>query len=270
MSVLTLYSELLFNIRHVTVFATLTSKKTDETTAQLSPDRTFFSLCHEGKSVSIKLPCEVLGNTNLTVPTSKDNILLFRLQISDRIKLGERSVNFESPFDVDSLSSITEIACNGCKSIITKGRIGTWRELPRENWAETMDFWYCHRPNENKVQSGPVARQGYEAVNHLLARRGYGFVDTCHLVISIKDCSCVEVLLGEDSSNLDSISDADSKVRLLFYSLFRCIRWHSIALKTEAINKGGKKETCSCIQIFSTHSNVADTYAQDRTALYAS
>ena len=188
-----LYSELLLNIRYVNVFVVLPSYQTDKTTVKLSPDRKFFHLSHDSKSFSIELPCEVSGDSDLVIPVILEKSLLFRLQLSDNINSAGLFAQVESPFPAHSLSATTQIACSSCQSTITEGKIETWRDVPRENWAEMMDFWHCHRPNDSHIYAGSVASEGYAASNVILARQGLGLVDKCHLIVFGKDCSNIEV-----------------------------------------------------------------------------
>ena len=188
-----LYSELLLNIRHVNVFVVLPSYRTEKTTAKLSPDRNFFHLYHDSQTISIELPCEVSGDLDLVIPVVAEKSMLFRLQVSENIKSACLFAQVESPFPAESLSPTTQIACRSCQSTITKGKIGTWRDVPRENWAEMMDFWHCHRPNDSHIYAGSIASKGCAASNIILARQGLGLVDKCHLIVFSEDCSNIEV-----------------------------------------------------------------------------
>ena len=165
----------------------------DRTTATLSLDRKYFHISYYGQRFSIELPCEVSGDRGLDIPARKDNEVTFRLQVSDSVELASRFADVESPFPIDSLSLKSEIACNSCKSVITKGSIGIWRDLPRENWADMMDFWHCHRPDESQIRAVSVASKEYEVSDRSFVRKGLGLADRCHLIVSEDDCSNIKV-----------------------------------------------------------------------------
>ncbi|ODQ66537.1 hypothetical protein NADFUDRAFT_41176 [Nadsonia fulvescens var. elongata DSM 6958] len=38
--------------------------------------------------------------------------------------------------------------------VIERDCVKIWKDLPSENWAEMMDFWHCHKPNDPNPMSG--------------------------------------------------------------------------------------------------------------------
>ena len=194
-----LYAEHLLNIRQVTIFATLLSESSQETRAELSSDRRSLSLTHDGETATIYLPSEIAGDASLTLPTVRSKVLSFRLQVTENVAtLGgtQLSQSNEAPWPAASLSSETSVACRGCKDVFVKPSvITTWKDLPSENWAEMMDFWHCHKPDNHEPQKAdaPTPMKGYAACNALRTSSGTGLVDLCYLLISEQDCSGIQV-----------------------------------------------------------------------------
>ena len=194
-----LYAEHLLNIRQVTIFATLLSESNQETRAELSSDRRSLSLTHGGETATIYLPSEIAGNASLTLPMARSKVLSFRLQVTENMAtLGgtQLSQSNEAPWPAASLSSETSVACRGCKDVFVKSSvITTWKDLPSEDWAEMMDFWHCHKPDNHEPQKADVPNpmKGYAACNALRTSSGTGLVDLCYLLISEQDCSGIQV-----------------------------------------------------------------------------
>lgn len=195
----TLYAEHLLNIRQVTIFATLDSESNLETRAQLSSDRRLLSLTHDGDSATIYLPSAIAGSATLTLPAARSKVLSFRLQVTEDVALLDRSplsVNNDVPWPAASLTSETSVACRECKEIIVKAHlITTWKDLPSENWAEMMDFWHCHKPDdyESYPAHAPDSTKGYAASNAIKTTPGTGLVDLSYLSICEQDCSSIQV-----------------------------------------------------------------------------
>jgi hypothetical protein len=100
-----------------------------------------------------------------------------------------------APWSAKYLGKETEFVCRGCGSeIVKKGSIGTWRDLPSENWAEMMDFWHCHKP---EVPGGHVeqsaANRGYGANTKFTPTPGIGFVDLTSFLLADTDCQNTQV-----------------------------------------------------------------------------
>ena len=195
----TLYAEHLLNIRQVTIFATLESGTNRETRAELSSDRRSLSLTHDGETATIYLPSEIAGSASLTLPVARSKVLSFRLQVTEDVaKLGRPELrhNNDVPWLAASLSHETTVACRECKMIIVKPpSISIWKDLPSENWAEMMDFWHCHKPNdhESHLTDAPSSMKGYAASNGLRATPGTGLVDLSYLLTCEQDCSAIQV-----------------------------------------------------------------------------
>lgn len=195
----TLYAEHLLNIRQVTVFATLDSESNLETRAELSSDRRLLSLTHDGDRATIWLPSGIAGSTALTLPAAGSKVLSFRLQVTEEVASLDRSHlshNNDVPWPAASLTSETSVACRECKEMIVKAHsITTWKDLPSENWAEMMDFWHCHKPDDHEscMADAPGSMKGYAASNAPSPIPGTGLVDLSYLSICEQDCSSIQV-----------------------------------------------------------------------------
>ncbi|KAF2253072.1 hypothetical protein BU26DRAFT_214208 [Trematosphaeria pertusa] len=217
-----LYAELLLHIRTVTLFASLRSFHTRETKAQLATDGFSITVTHEGESATIHLPIKVKGGGDAALslpaqPPSKE--LTLRLQIEEKegtdllgtLRSEQRNANLV-PWDGASLNHIraVEIRCKSCQGVIAPAsKVGEWRDLPNENWAEMMDFWHCHKPDEHHLHDhnrhAIVGKKGYAAGNRLKAVDGVGFVDLATFLLKEQDCEGAE-----------SPSECDSQDSTLF------------------------------------------------------
>lgn len=215
-SSIALYAELLLNIRTVTLFASLRTVHTRETKAKLSSDGYEITVTHEGESATIRLPVKAQGGGDATLsipanPPGKEMSLRLQIEEQDGSELftgmqaEERKENIV-PWDGASLSTMENVkafckSCNEC--IVPSGRINEWRDLPNENWAEMMDFWHCHKPDEHHLHDhthhDTVAKKGYAAGNRLKATEGVGFVDLATLLLKEEDCESIQVGLGGSS-----------------------------------------------------------------------
>ncbi|KAJ4372165.1 hypothetical protein N0V83_003938 [Neocucurbitaria cava] len=184
-TVITLYAELLLNIRTVTLFASLRTNYSHETKAKLSADGSYITISHEGQSATIRLPINVKGDGDAALslpsqPSSKE--LTLRLQMEERegsdllgTLQGEGRQANVVPWDGGWLGQIRDldITCKNCGAVIVpRGKIRQWRDLPNENWAEMMDFWHCHKPDEHhlhdRAHEEATTQKGYAAVARLL------------------------------------------------------------------------------------------------------
>lgn len=207
-----LYAELLLHIRTVTLFASLRTNFSQETKAKLSADKSCITVSHEGHTATIRLPINVKGGGDAALslpsqPPSKEITLRLQMEeTEDSNILGllhaeERKLNLV-PWDGASLSQAesVEIVCKNCNGILVpKEKISQWRDLPNENWAEMMDFWHCHKPDEHHLHDHTheevVGRKGYAAGNSLQATEGVGYVDLTSFLLKMQDCEGAQVRL---------------------------------------------------------------------------
>lgn len=198
MSSIVLYVELLSNIGQVTAFATLPSDSDLNTSATLSPDGRSLSITHGETKVGVRLPCKVLECPDLRHPFAVGaKELSLRLQVArDVIQTGEGDEDVL--WSASSLTSDSRIACRVCKQSFLDILSPIWKDLPSENWAEMMDFWHCHKPNdeEDPGAQGQGLAKGYAASNQLTPSRGVGLVDISHIILTESDCSGIQVCLA--------------------------------------------------------------------------
>ncbi|KAH7399237.1 ubiquitin-conjugating enzyme E2-binding protein [Pyrenochaeta sp. MPI-SDFR-AT-0127] len=207
---ITLYSELLLHVRAVTLFASLRTNYNRETKAKLSADGSCITVSHEGHIATIQLPINVKGGGDAALslpsqPPSKE--LTLRLQMEEKEGSGllgalhgdERKVNIV-PWDGASLDQMhnLEVVCKSCGEVIVpKDSVRQWRDLPNENWAEMMDFWHCHKPDEDHLldhsHDAILGQKGYAAGNRLQAVAGVGFVDLTTFLLHESDCRGAQI-----------------------------------------------------------------------------
>lgn len=203
-----LYAELLLHIRTVTLFASLRSHHTRETKVRLNADGSCITVSHEGCKATIRLPIKVDGRGDAALelpaqPPSKE--LTLRLQLEEQegtdmlgLMAEERKANIV-PWDGVSLSNIgdIEIRCKNCEGVVLKrGMVTEWKDLPNENWAEMMDFWHCHKPDEHDLHNHlheVGGQKGYAAGNRLKAAEGVGFVDLTSFLLKEQDSEGAKV-----------------------------------------------------------------------------
>ncbi|KAF2682438.1 hypothetical protein K458DRAFT_307079 [Lentithecium fluviatile CBS 122367] len=215
-SSITLYAEFLLHIRTVTLFASLRTVHTCETKAKLNTDGSSVTVTHEGESATIHLPISVQGGGDAALslpaqPPSKE--LTLRLQIEEKEGSGllgtvlseERKANIV-PWDGATLNNMSDagVHCKSCERIlVASGQIKEWIDLPNENWAEMMDFWHCHKPDEHHLHDhtheGVVGRKGYAAGNRLEATQEVGFVDLASFLLKEQDCEGVRLASENES-----------------------------------------------------------------------
>ena len=190
-----LYAELLGNIGHVNIFATLPSKQNDSTKVELSPSRRILTLTHDGRCASVQLPSEVVRPAAWTMPAPRSQHLSFRLQVIDDVEPARsgHKMNVTAPWAAKSLTHDIAVACRVCKAIFLAKAGMTWKDLPSEDWAELMEFWHCHQPINPAQDSTAVLKGSFTTAKKLKARPGIGLLDTCHLVLAESDCLNIKV-----------------------------------------------------------------------------
>lgn len=232
---ITLYAELLLHIRTVTLFASLRTAANRETKATLVEDGETITVKHDGEEASIRLPTRVGGggDATLTIPEGKRKELTLRLQLEEKdlpgngllqLRVEEREGNF-APWGAAELASrpLQAMQCRSCWTSILRiakskdqPGVSDWKDLPNENWAEMMDFWHCHKPDDHShghahpsdegsqspsedhngqtpADHAKTKDKGYAASNKLRARPGTGFIDLTHLLLYQDDCCGIKV-----------------------------------------------------------------------------
>lgn len=203
-----LYAELLLHIRTITLFASLRSHHTRETKARLDADGNLITVSHEGYKATIRLPIKVEGKGDAALelpahPPSKE--LTLRLQMEEQEDSDMLGLMAESrktnivPWDGVTLEKQdgVELRCKNCEGVLVRSvAVKEWKDLPNENWAEMMDFWHCHKPDEHHLHDHTHevgGQKGYAAGNRLKAVEGVGFVDLTGFLLKEQDCEGAKV-----------------------------------------------------------------------------
>ncbi|KAG9514356.1 hypothetical protein KCU93_g9803, partial [Aureobasidium melanogenum] len=199
-----LYAEFLPNIKTLTVTTVLDTPRDDTTALSLSSDRTELVLEHNSRTNRIKLPARVSGHghQNLQLPNTGE------LQCANRIP-AEPLFGEEEPVALWSatyLDSQTRLHCKQCNALVSSDKIRDWKNLPSEAWAEMMDLWHCHKPDEpDHDHDDAPATKGYAAGNKLRAQAGVGLVDVMSFLLSEGDCM-VECRSLENNDNIHQVN----------------------------------------------------------------
>lgn len=194
-----LYAEILSHIRQLTIYASLQNEKQEGTRIDVSSDKKLVTVVHDGESQSIYLPTQISGTAQVTFPLERKTEISARVQIDDLNEWkDQQSTGIESPWTATDLSSETSIQCKSCHAqILPAGKVTTWKDLPSENWAELMDFWFCHKPHDDAQTEDDSAAQskGFSAKSKLAISQGIGMTDLSSLVLHSEDCERVKVRL---------------------------------------------------------------------------
>ena len=199
MTSITVYAELLLNIRQVTVHTALPSPTNHSTTFKLSTDRKSLRVLHNNYEAEFALPCQVAENVLLTQPPSGLSEVSFRLQIAgERQKVTRDDVPIQGQdviWPASTMAPRTQIACRSCRNVVVDQTVSAWKSLPSEDWAEMMDFWHCHKPHVDDAVDGHQKglTKGYTASSRLTAQPGVGLVDTLHFLLAEGDCMGIKV-----------------------------------------------------------------------------
>lgn len=191
-----IYAELLINVRIITLFVQVSPHAAgSEVSVALSNDGAGVKLLCQNDIIHVPLPTKVSlsqsGDHRFLPADSQEKSI--RLSLDQSWHQSQDPVKDATPWSASGLRDVECAHCRKCRrDIIRPGVISAWKDLPSENWAEMMDFWHCHKPDETvsftdtaKVQE----QKGYSASNKLAAQAGLGFVDISHLLLAREDCS---------------------------------------------------------------------------------
>lgn len=200
-----LYAELLLHIRQVAVLAILPTPVDGSTHIGISADSKTLSVEHAGVRAIAELPCPVLGIANRREDTSQTE-LSFRLQPSGAARLPSpvKDPITDCPWPATGLAANTQIACKNCKKLLARP-IGTWKDLPSGGWAEMMDLWHCHKPDNGSTptsgdDSSSSSTKGYSASNVIGPSPGTALVDVSHFVLADEDCIGLQLRSASSTS----------------------------------------------------------------------
>lgn len=259
-----IYAELLPNIRQVSVVASLPSPCNSSTRALLLNDGSRIHVTHCDDSWLLELPAAVVqagdggGSTVLPLkPAADDSCKLtwrFPLDLSSPITSSSVSplpatlkrsatpagvTDSSVPWEAVTMAAGSTVRCRQCAALLVPGEnIRDWKDLPSANWAEMMEFWHCHKPDDHsgkvghhhsdhhqdghrvnggeKADEQTLAKRGYGANSTIQAQQAVGFVDLMSFLFAEEDCRGIEI------TSRDSV-DGSSGFRLLPVKCAECL-----------------------------------------------
>lgn len=199
-----IYAEHLLNIRTLTIQVSLTTPSNAGTKATISADGGTLSVSHEGETASITLPVIIAGESAkaLQIPAAPTSDLSFRLRLDDGAGALQTGQSGETiiPWTAASLSDQLELQCKKCNAVVLpRDQIQTWKDLPSEGWAEMMEFWHCHKPNEPHDHDHQTDKKGYSADSSLAITPSVGLVNATNFILAAEDCENIKVGHWSDS-----------------------------------------------------------------------
>jgi hypothetical protein len=192
-----IYAEHLINIRTLSIQSTLPSPSDGTTTCTLSADGDVLTLTHQGETASIALPVAVPAHASasISIPAVPSKGFSFRVRLGNTDTLQDRQ-NSETviPWTAASLSHNVELRCKDCRAVfLPQGKVQTWKDLPSEGWAEMMEFWHCHKPNEPHNHEQQTDKKGYSAESKLAITPSVGLVNATSFILAAADCDNIKV-----------------------------------------------------------------------------
>lgn len=189
-----IYAEHLINIRTLTIQVSLPTSS-DGSTA-LALHGSVLALSHQDQTAKITLPLPIpdLERSRLSVPPVPSTNLSFRMRLDDTSPRDNQSAETVIPWTATSLSQEAELQCKTCHAeVLPRRQIQTWKDLPSEGWAEMMEFWHCHKPNEPHDHEHQTDKKGYSADSMLAITPSVGLVNATSFVLAADDCENIKV-----------------------------------------------------------------------------
>jgi hypothetical protein len=207
---ISIYAELLPNIRQTSLAVTLCSAADASTSGTVTHSVTssVVHIQHSGFSASLTLPARVAVPENYRLP-----IIPARLEWRLPVAAGDVRVDGTAsnvPWESKDLVAGGEVCCRKCEGVLVrKGVVAVWKDLPAEGWAEMMEFWHCHKPDDKhhhhhgdedghgqtKTDEKTLSSRGYGADSTITAQSGVGFVDLTTFLFNEDDCEGIMVSL---------------------------------------------------------------------------
>ncbi|RAL62843.1 hypothetical protein DID88_004685 [Monilinia fructigena] len=195
-----IYAELLSNIRQISILAFLDTPSDSATKVELLAGGTLLKLHHAEQDIELKLPGQVVSNSELRKFPLGSLELSWRLPLAGEVQRADVDIaqTIEAPWSSKDMAIGEQVLqCRKCSTILVEAdRIKEWRDLPSEGWAEMMDFWHCHKPSdhanhshENENQTHLASTKGYGANTKFIAQSGIGFVDHSSFLLAESDCN---------------------------------------------------------------------------------
>ncbi|KAI1106994.1 ubiquitin-conjugating enzyme E2-binding protein [Jackrogersella minutella] len=218
-----IYAELLSNIRQVSVGCSLPTPCLPETRATVSSDGVVLTVNHNGVEASIRLPGRVASTKHLPAQKLGARNISWRLPLATTLAHRVLPAPDEQtvPWSAKDLQSGSPVTCRICRAtIVESGTVNVWKDLPSENWAEMMEFWHCHKPDDHgHGHDEGLTSKGYGASSRISAQPGVGFVDLTSFLLSETDippsaASNLPVLCESCKSQIGVFNEQDSSVSL--------------------------------------------------------
>ncbi|KAK0613022.1 ubiquitin-conjugating enzyme E2-binding protein [Bombardia bombarda] len=240
-----IYAELLANIGRISLAVSLSSPCDASTRIAVTADGNDVELRHQAEVHKLRLPGKVaLGGAVLPIHKLGVTALSWRLPLetssSPLQQRGRDATESQAaPWSAIDLEAGSEISCRQCGTVIVnRDVIKVWKDLPSENWAEMMEFWHCHKPedaddenhshghgthhrsetNGGKADEQSLASRGYGASSTISAQESVGFVDLTTLLFAESDCASVMFSLStpeQGSPSRQSLLEAHNQTRNL-------------------------------------------------------
>ncbi|KAK3694079.1 ubiquitin-conjugating enzyme E2-binding protein [Podospora appendiculata] len=228
-SPVSIYAELLSNIRQISLAVSLGSPSDGSTRITVTADGKDVEVRHRGEVHILRLPAKIaLGSALLPITRPGAAALSWRLPLDQDAfasQHGDVADGRPAPWSATDLEAGSQVACRQCQSVIVaRNAIQVWKDLPSDNWAEMMEFWHCHKPDdaehhshgheahdrraENgnpegeaddqnaKANEKSLAARGYGASSAISAQQGVGFVDLTTLLFAESDCQAITFSLS--------------------------------------------------------------------------
>ena len=189
-----IYAEHLINIRTLTIQISLPTSSDGSTS--LSVDGNTLALFHQHATAKVTLPVSIpdYERLKLSVPQIPSTNLSFRVRLDDASPRDSQSSETIIPWTATSLSHQVELQCKTCHAeVLPRGQIQTWKDLPSEGWAEMMEFWHCHKPNEPHDHEHQTDKKGYSADSMLAITPSVGLVNATSFFLAADDCKNIKV-----------------------------------------------------------------------------
>ncbi|KAL8417495.1 hypothetical protein RB594_001241 [Gaeumannomyces avenae] len=234
-----IYAELLSNIRQVSVVASLPSARNASTKAMLLNGGSRIHISHDGDTRELDLPAAVhtgggAGSGPVVLPPTKPAVAAaaagagaaagrqcaWRLplppsrQAPPQAAASPAARGAAVPWEAVRIApAATSVRCRSCRTVVVPGkRIARWKDLPSADWAEMMEFWHCHKPDDHadgrdggehehnhnhdlehrqdggKANGQTLAGRGYGANSRIQAQKGVGLVDLAMFLFAEEDC----------------------------------------------------------------------------------
>lgn len=131
------------------------------------------------------------------------------MRLDDTSPRDSQSAETAIPWTATSLSHEVELQCKTCHAeILPRRQIQAWKDLPSEGWAEMMEFWHCHKPNEPHDHEHQTDKKGYSADSKLAITPSVGLVNATSFVLAADDCKNIKV--GHRASFISSYGGKDN------------------------------------------------------------